>query len=435
MVESRRMELRPNSWRQVWRQARRLLLPVDSSVAQIRALDGLRAIAALSVVTYHFYIAGGKEIIPFGTPAFNEFYFLASGVQLFFVLSGFLLFLPYARAILSGGTQLPGSLRFYARRALRVLPAYWVCLGILVVLAERNFGGWQYVEDVLTHLGMIHDDFPLFNRDIDGPFWTLAVEVQFYLALPLIAAVLAKVVGASRSAVRLGLGIAFIAVLALVVRALDALVMYHLPVSNAGGGAPTVAANVFVLVTMGTQGKFLEVFAAGMLCAVVYVAGVDLLRPRRRELLGLVLLITAVVWLMGLILLWPYYSPLYAPGTNIGALGIVVPCFVGISYGCLLLAILFGHRSIRAVFEFYPLRFIGLISYSLYLWHVAFLHPLFPALSSLPLLTVRLPLAFVVAYLSYQLVERPFLSRRKAISLVSNPPRARRPEFVVAVSR
>jgi peptidoglycan/LPS O-acetylase OafA/YrhL len=101
----------------------------------------------------------------------------------------------------------------------------------------------------------------------------------------------------------------------------------------------------------------------------------------------------------------------------------------------LLLAILFGHRSIRAVFEFYPLRFIGLISYSLYLWHVAFLHPLFPALSSLPLLTVRLPLAFVVAYLSYQLVERPFLSRRKAISLVSNPPRARRPEFVVAVSR
>jgi peptidoglycan/LPS O-acetylase OafA/YrhL len=421
--------------RRFCRHARRLLLPVDSSVAQIRALDGLRAIAALSVVTFHFYIAGGKEIIPFGTPALNEFYFLASGVQLFFVLSGFLLFLPYARSILSGGTNFPEALRFYARRALRILPAYWVCLGVLVFAAPRSFSGSRFAVDVLAHLGMVHDDFPLFNRDIEGPFWTLAVEVQFYLALPLIAAVLARIVGASRSAARLGVGIAIMAVLALAVRALDALVMYRLPAGDTGG-APIVAAKLVVLITMGTQGKFLEVFAAGMLCAVVYVAVLESnrLTPRQRQLLGLVLLGSALFVLAGLIPLWSFYSPYYAPGTDIGTLGVVVPSLVGLGYGSLLLAILFGHGILRAIFEFYPFRFIGLISYSLYLWHLPFLQPKFPELTDLPLATVRLPLAFLVAYLSYQLVERPFFSRRKAISVASSLPEARRPDLLVVPS-
>ncbi len=55
-----------------------------------------------------------------------------TGVHLFFVLSGFLLFLPYARAMLQD-RPLPTARRFYQRRALRILPAYWVCMIALVL--------------------------------------------------------------------------------------------------------------------------------------------------------------------------------------------------------------------------------------------------------------------------------------------------------------
>ena len=59
-------------------------------------------------------------------------------VRALFVLSGFLLFLPYARAMLHD-TSLPSTLGFLERRALRILPAYWVCLTILIiVLAPTN---------------------------------------------------------------------------------------------------------------------------------------------------------------------------------------------------------------------------------------------------------------------------------------------------------
>ncbi len=123
--------------------ATRLLLPMDQGARDIRALDGLRALAALSIVAFHFYLAERYEFTTWGKEYVNYFYFLASGVHLFFVLSGFLLFLPYARAILHG-KPLPSAKSFYKRRALRILPAYLVCLALLILLEPTPTGitGW-----------------------------------------------------------------------------------------------------------------------------------------------------------------------------------------------------------------------------------------------------------------------------------------------------
>ena len=419
-----------------WQKAGRLLLPLDNSVQEIRALDGLRAVAALSVVLYHVFLAGSWVSTAWGSATREEFYFLETGVQLFFVLSGFLLFLPYARALLSS-QPLPRALRFYQRRALRILPAYWVCLTLLVLLVPWTFGGPKFLGDVLSHVVLIHDDFPPFNRDIEGPFWTLAVEVQFYLALPLLAAVLQRVMGASRSLVRLSAAVVTIMVLALMMRALDAEIMAHLPVASMTGIANV--GQVFVLITMGTQGKYLEVFAVGMLCAVLYVATIEskLLSVKQQHRLGLALLIMAIVLILVSLPLWPYFSLVYHRGFDIGIRGVVTPFIVSLGYGSLLLAILWGNAIIRAPFEFYPLRFIGLISFSLYLWHDPFISHLIPGLARLSLVKVRIPLAFIAGYLSYQLVERPFLTRRKAIPReyaqpITSEPYPRRVEQSVA---
>jgi peptidoglycan/LPS O-acetylase OafA/YrhL len=396
-----------------WTEAKRLLLPLDTGSQDIRALDGLRAIAALSIVTFHWFLTGRYEYTSWGKASLNEFYFLATGVQLFFVLSGFLLFLPYARALLHA-QPLPSAKRFYQRRALRILPAYLVCLTLLLLLVPRTPGitGWLLVGDIVTHVLFLHDTVPLFVQDIEGPFWTLAVEVQFYLVLPLLALLLARVVGATRSLGRLAAGLGGLIGGVLTLRTIDAVVMAHLPALSSPLGA---LGQIFVLLSMGTLGKYLEVFAIGMLCAGVYVATVEDHRfpVSRQRLVAWLLLGEALLLFLALIPLQQYASTRYAPDTNMGVLGIVVPGLIGLAYGTLLLAIVWGNGLIRAPFECYPLRFIGLISFSLYLWHLPLIHPLIPALASHSLLKVWLPLAFVVAYLSYQLVERPFLQRQR----------------------
>ena len=109
------------------------------------------------------------------------------------------------------------------------------------------------MDDFVTHIFLIHDDFPLFAQAIDGPFWTLAVEAQFYVALPLLALILARVVGTTRSLWRLASRVGGIIVFALLLRTIDGVIMANLP-----NFSDTLAAigQVFVLVTMGRWASF-----------------------------------------------------------------------------------------------------------------------------------------------------------------------------------
>lgn len=398
-----------------WARLKAALLPLENGPKEIRALDGLRAIAALSIVAFHTLLAMRFYRTPQGR-AFNEsWYYLASGVDLFFVLSGFLLFLPYARALLQG-RPLPSAKRFYKRRALRILPAYWVCLAILLLLTPQTRTTGGMIADIVTHVLMIHDAFPSFNQDFNGPFWTLAVEAQFYLLLPLLGLGIAWLAGRRGSLRRLVLAVLALIALALALRWVDAQIMAALPRD------PTAnrLGSYFVRATLGTQGKHLEVFATGMLCAALYVGTVEL--PRTRALvsgrglrrIGKVLLVVALALITLVAPHWAIAAVKYTPGTRWDTPTLLFPLVTGIAFGALLLAILWGGSGIGWVFATPPLRFIGLISYSLYLWHLPVLHAQIPLFTGMPL-ALRVVFAFIVAYLSYQLVERPFLRRRASL--------------------
>jgi peptidoglycan/LPS O-acetylase OafA/YrhL len=426
-----------------WARWRERLWPLEGGRGAIPALDGLRALAALSVVVYHATATAGARTVIGGDNLTWAYFYTESGVDLFFVLSGFLLFLPYARAILDGRSG-PRALAFYRRRALRILPAYYVCLGV-VALSQTLMGAGPSPSNVSAHLFFLHDIWPAFNRTISGPFWTLAVEWQFYLILPWVAWLIARFSAGKNGKTRLALATVGVIAVALAVREAAALVESRwtaLP----RGWSPWVDWALRILI--GSQGKYLEVFGVGMLCAVAYLIAVERAphhasnssQPFSEES-GLLRRFAPYGWrwwaglaLLGLALTsYLALAPLVYERRNAilaawyGALNptdiqmILGPLALGIGYGALLLGILLGPGVIRAIFSWPALRFVGLISYSLYLWHETVINTAYPLLrlpaqpgplNGLAALAIGFGVAIPFAYLSYQLIERPFLKMR-----------------------
>ena len=150
--------------------------------ARLRSLDGYRAVAALLVVGTHVaFITGWVQRDAVGR-LFSRFDW---GVTIFFLLSGFLLYRPWARAAMTGDRP-PGLAPYFWRRALRILPAYWllvvvVLLFLPVALHPHDAGTWV----LYLLVGQTYSTRGL----VEGltHTWSLGAEISFYVALPLIA--------------------------------------------------------------------------------------------------------------------------------------------------------------------------------------------------------------------------------------------------------
>ncbi|HTZ44428.1 MAG TPA: acyltransferase [Jatrophihabitans sp.] len=146
-----------------------------------RELEGYRGIAALSIVVFHvcqYAFQSSDPAKPSGRflTQLSQFEI----VDILFVLSAYLLTLSYARAALNQGSGLSAGV-FLFRRAVRILPLYWV--GVTVVWAMRNPtlpGDWR---DLLEHLTFtqVFDQKRIFYTL--GPTWSMSLEIMFYLAL------------------------------------------------------------------------------------------------------------------------------------------------------------------------------------------------------------------------------------------------------------
>ncbi len=438
----------------------RQLLPTSNARAaeDISALDGLRGLAILLVLVCH----SDAYSAAYGSPWPSLFHMLAgyayTGVILFFILSGFLLFLPYARGLVAS-RRWPNVRTFYVRRVLRILPIYYAAL-LLTILATAHTGGWNAVTQIgknqlalsATLLFGLNSKAFFFATGMDGPLWSLTIEWQFYLVLPWIALLLAFLVGSQggqsieeqparlrRLAFALGGLVAF----GLGARAVAAVAHY-----SWGYAVPTDAGGVRGLVVAllyGMQGKYLEVFALGMLGSVIYVVVVEraiLSRPAAQRL-GQALI---MLCLFGLVVIFPWalsVNRLFGWGTWVGFFPaqsdwpwiVFGEPALGVAYAACLLGVLFL-PEIGSIFAWAPLRFVGTISYSMYVWHTLLLAALLnhgvsdwlavlwsavagPAASptlltppTAPRLLLLWLLILVVSTASYFAIERPFLRLR-----------------------
>jgi peptidoglycan/LPS O-acetylase OafA/YrhL len=380
-------------------------------------IEGMRAIAACSILVFHstqLFVVGNVAVFGMLAVAGKPLWL---GVTCFFVLSGFLLYRPFAAAILSGAA-LPSIRRYFRHRILRIVPAYWVILAVTGFVL-----GAAMLDPATSQTGFFTGHMHLFALDAlliqeyapstigTGimPAWSLAAEAVFYVLLPLLA------LGAYRAArrvnhprARLGLALlpaATLEAIGVVGHVMDS---YLLP-----GQVGSFTAGWHSVIDRGFLGQA-DGFAWGMFVAVLVCesrAGrLSIPTRHRRLVLEAVLVLGALAMLM-----------LARP---LATLAFPAPF-------ALLLAYIALHQQTEGVrrpvlirvLGSRPLVAAGLASYSVFLWNVPVyaimgrVGLVFPGYSGYPLtLAILAILTGACSYVTYRFVEAPairFARRRR----------------------
>jgi peptidoglycan/LPS O-acetylase OafA/YrhL len=387
---------------------------VNARADRFPLFDALRAIAALLVLGFH---AAFFQLTLTDSPLRRYGAHLDVGVTVFFLISGFLLYRPFVRARLTGerGPHVPA----YAwRRFLRITPAYWVALTLVAlwlgltsdVFSARGiptYYGFAQIYDWKRSLGGI------------GQAWTLCVEVSFYAFLPLWAFAMRRLGGAGdpRRMVRqelVALGVLWLASLGYKLWALGE----TRPDSFHSGPYLQPLPN------------FLDQFAIGMALAVVSVELDRVGRLGRR--LELLRRHDWIPWVFAAVAFWAVSTRIGLTGSPfIGptdkqfiakhelytavAAGLVVPALFAVP----------GRGVAGRLLATRVLAYLGLVSYSIYLYHFAVVHQLEDwlgdwiaqdELRALVHAAIALVAATAVASISYYVVERPALRLKRFVS-------------------
>ena len=312
----------------------------DSSHAA--AADGLRVLCIFMIGWYHIWQQSWLyPALNIGALQLDFMPCVRTGymyVDIMLALSGFLLYLPYAN------DKARPVKEFYIRRALRILPGYCFCLLVMLIFAVTAPGFTdvgRLIKDLLAHLGFIHNlwRFSYHGTLFNGALWTLAVEVQFYLILPVLAPVFKRHPLLTYLAMT-GVGLSFIC-------------LWTLPMQDT---------TLFV----NRLPNMLVVYANGMLAAHLYAAVQRVNTHRGWIAAAGTLLCIASLWGIG----WVQRQQMWASDFDMIRAGqlrwrwLFSLCGSGFLLGGSV-----AFRAVRVVLSNPLIRFLSGVSYHFYLWH------------------------------------------------------------------
>jgi peptidoglycan/LPS O-acetylase OafA/YrhL len=384
----------------------------DTTRDRFAGIEGLRGIAALTVVAHHVALhLGSGDLGPVGRVTT----LMSHGLTLFFALSGFLLYKPFADAI-AGRRGFPSVRRYAQNRFLRIYPAY----ATIFVLVAFVFGS-AYVQgspsgvesgdvvgrmsdpiDILTGLTLTQTYVPQSVLTGIGPAWSLTTEVAFYILLPLLA------IAAFKAAARFGRYAVLAPPAVLIFVGLTTRAWVH---TQKAGMTPDKADSFSwghtwtAVVERSVLGQA-DLFGYGMLAAVaIALYGSKAGRGPLRA-----------VWVAAVVAL-------------LVAVKFPVEVYESSAFGVTAALVILGvslHRRcvdnpVAKVLELAPFVFLGQISYSLYLWHTPviwwFKDRDWVAGGGLDGLAVDLLLIVAVtvplSWLTYNFVEKPALRLKR----------------------
>lgn len=374
-------------------------------------IDALRAAAALAVLAIHsgLFSLGRPDPSPGGQSALGYLLWahLDIGVDVFFALSGYLIAGPFLRRLLDG-RPFPTLRRYATRRALRVLPAYWVALAVITAAPFVGWPWWMWTMHVL----LVMNPFPGQLSQGLGVAWTLHCEAVFYLLVPTVCLLFRKRRGAAPVGVRalvvvlLGIGLASFT--------------FALLAATVGDEQASVWSRPWRLSVPAT----LCLFVPGMLLAVARTPQARAAWPGLPKLLTVlarpVVLAVAVASLTVLSLALDAVPSLVVQDGRR-----VLRAVIG---GLLLAWLTSGRRHGPVVRALAP---VGVVSYGLYLWHFLLqrdleLYGVFTGAAGswgfLINVAVLTAVSLPAAALSWYVIERPALRLADRLSPNETPP-------------
>lgn len=348
------------------------------------SIDSLRAIAVIAVIIYHIdanYLPGG---------------FL--GVDLFFVLSGYLISSLIIKEYKSTGTV--NLYNFYVRRARRLLPAvYFMITVVLIIITLFNgvllkksyldalFGyiyssNWWYIFHKLDYFDSFGSQSPFKH------LWSLAIEEQFYMFFPLIFLIFNRKSKSNNSNIKLNKNFIYVVLSLILVSLIAHILLFDI--------------NNINRIYFGTDTRAFSLLV-GVVGAILYP--MDRLSERttkKDNMIYSIVSLVSILVLIGIMINTSEYNTwLYRGGFLLVAIiGLIIIISSGRQY-----------TFMSKLLSFKPFVFIGKISYSLYLWHFPILVVTTPVSEignpNLFYVTLRIVLIFLVATGSYMFVETP----------------------------
>jgi peptidoglycan/LPS O-acetylase OafA/YrhL len=372
-------------------------------------VDGLRAVAAMAVLITHTAFLSGFNGHGFPGQITAR---LDCGVALFFVISGFLLYRPFVAARLQGRRG-PTIRRYARRRIIRIVPAYWLALTVLAIWPGLPL---VHSHDFWVYYLFLQEYTVNWARGGIGAAWSLAVEVQFYILLPVYALGLASLLRGRAVRTQLRVDYAILAALAALSLGIRAW-------SFIDKSPDTISQTI--------AGTFLW-FALGMGLAVTSARWHDVPVAERPAPLRLAVERPLLLWAAAAALLVGVSQtgmPVLSLATYTLRDWMLGHVMYGLLAFCFAAPIMLGVDGRGGIPErlltLRPIAWLGLISYGIFLWH----HPLtgkfirvqdWTTHGSSIIYTLSVFLAATTAAaLSYYLLERPLLRFKD--------PRPRRP--------
>jgi peptidoglycan/LPS O-acetylase OafA/YrhL len=354
------------------------------AASRFEELDGLRGLASFSVFFSHVYLMQKVDVVPavLSSSVFRTLWDGRAAVFLFFILSGFVLALPY----FTQARKPIQLLSYLVRRVFRIYPAYLVALLVSLLLMHYVFaqGGLQGLSDwigsfwrddvsaaeIIKHISMVGPDMD----KIDPPVWTLRLE--------------------------------------LIVSAVFPLIIYVLQGKNSRVlcGAIVLAFSAFFLLKP-TAFLYFALFITGGILAKLRPVVLERIR-------GLASPINALLLAAAFCL----YSSRFTVRV-VGENEILGHILVG-SGAAMLIILAISYSPFTTLLKTRPVQFLGDISYSFYLLHLPILLTVsslvFPVTHSLLLsAAIALAVSVLASYLSLRLIERPFQTLGKRVSNLS----------------